>query len=218
MIRALVFDFDGLILDTESTFIEAYADIHARHGLPFDREPLRKEAGFVDYTFDAWRAFGKDRDRASLEAERRARNRELDLKLPIRPGVTALLDAAAEAGLRLGVASNETHAHVEGHLSRVGLLRRFEFVACRDDVSSPKPEPDVYRLVLNRFGVKAGEAVAFEDSPIGILAAKRAGMWVVAVPNDTTRGRDFGNAHWRVGSLEEAILPELRARFGGEAS
>jgi HAD superfamily hydrolase (TIGR01509 family) len=213
MLRALVFDFDGLILDTESSFIEAYAAVHARHGVPFDREPLRREAGYVDYTFDPWHAFGKAADRAALNAERRERNRELNLLLPIRPGLVPLLDDAQAAGLHLGVASNETHAHVEGHLGRVGLLPRFEFIACREDAASPKPEPDIYRLVLNRFGLRGSEAVAFEDSPIGTLAAKRAGMWVIAVPNETTAECDFTHAHWRAKSLEETPLAELRTRF-----
>jgi beta-phosphoglucomutase-like phosphatase (HAD superfamily) len=103
---------------------------------------------------------------------------------------------------------------VEGHLGRLGLLDLFDFIACREDVASPKPEPDLYRLVLNEFGLRPHEAIAFEDSHTGTLAAKRAGLWVVAVPNPSTSHHDFGHVDLRVGSLADCRLPELQARFG----
>ena len=148
MIRALVFDFDGLILDTESALIDAYAAVHARYGLPFDRALFQASVGHADYTFDPWHAFEKRADRAALEVERQQRNRELNDRLSTLPGAAALLDAGRDAGLRLGVASNSRHPHVEGQLRRIGLHDRFEFFACREDAPSPKPEPDLYRLVL----------------------------------------------------------------------
>ncbi len=118
-----------------------------------------------------------------------------------------LLDAARAARLRLGVASNSTHPHVEGHLGRLGLLARFEFLACREDVPSPKPEPDLYRLVLNHFGLKGSEAIAFEDSHTGVargqagrpLGGERAQrldgaprLLARARARDLARGRDLG--------------------------
>jgi len=213
MIRALIFDFDGLILDTESSLIEAYADVHAAHRIAFDRALFLRSVGHADYSFDPWHAFEKRADREALEAERRRRNRERDLALPILPGVVPLLDAARAAQLRLGVASNSTHPHVEGHLGRLGLLARFEFLACREDVPSPKPEPDLYRLVLNHFGLKGSEAIAFEDSHTGSLAAKRAGLWVVSVPNGSTAHHDFSPAHVRATSLAAVTLDSLTGQF-----
>ena len=94
MIRALVFDFDGLILDTESALIAAYGDVHAAHGVPFDREHFFRAVGHADYAFDPWHAFEKRSDRAALEIERRVFNRERDQHLPVLPGIVALLDAA----------------------------------------------------------------------------------------------------------------------------
>jgi len=215
MIRALVFDFDGLVLDTESALIDSYAAVHARHGLPFDRARFQESVGHADYAFDPWHAFEKRADRAVLEEERRERNRELDRSLPILPGVVELLDAARTLPLRLGVASNSRHPHVEGHLGRLGLRDRFEFLACREDVPSPKPEPDVYRLVLNRFGLRGHEAVAFEDSQTGILAAARAGLRTVAVPGRASVHHDFSRADLRVASLAGLDLPGVLARLGG---
>ncbi len=214
MIRALIFDFDGLILDTETALIDAYGDVYKAHGFPFDRPLFTRSVGDADYAFDPWKAFGPGADRDGLEAERRVFNRARNHAQPILPGVVALIDQARAAGLRIGLASNSGREHVKGHLSRLGLLGRFDFVACREDVASPKPEPDLYRLVLNQFGLRGPEAIAFEDSHTGTLAAKRAGLWVVAVPNVSTGHHDFGHVDAVAPSLADCRLAELVARFG----
>jgi HAD superfamily hydrolase (TIGR01509 family) len=213
MIRALIFDFDGLILDTETALIDAYGDVHGSHGLPFDRPLFTRSVGHADYAFDPWNAFGLGADRELLESQRKVFNRTRNESQPILPGVVALMDEARNAGLKVGLASNSGHAHVEGHLGRLGLVTCFDFIACREDVPAPKPEPDLYRLVLNQFGIRGHEAIAFEDSRTGTLAAKRAGVWVVAVPNVSTGHHDFSHVDLRIGSLADCRLPELMARF-----
>lgn len=213
MIRALIFDFDGLILDTETSLIEAFGDVYAAHGLPFDRPLFAKGVGHADFAFDPWRAFGPTADRTALEAERQGFNLARNAGQPVLPGVIALIDQATEAGLRVGLASNSSHDHVEGHLQRLRLADRFEFFACREDVAAPKPEPDLYRLVLGHFGIRGREAIAFEDSYAGTLAAKRAGVWVVAVPNVSTGHHDFRHVDLCVPSLADCRLQELVARF-----
>jgi HAD superfamily hydrolase (TIGR01509 family) len=214
MIRALVFDFDGLILDTETPLIDSYGDVHLAHGVPFDRAVFLRSVGHANYAFDPWHGFSPHADRAALELERRARKDERIRRQSVLPGVVALLDAAREHGLRVGLASNSAHAWVEPHLARLGLLERFAFLACRDDVASPKPEPDLYRLVLNHLGLRGHEAIALEDSHTGTLAAKRAGLWCVAVPNASTTHHEFSQADLRTGSLADCPLPDLLARFG----
>ena len=214
MIRALIFDFDGLMLDTESALIDAYADVHVAHGVAFDRDLFLRSVGHADYAFDPWHAFEKRADRAALETERRTCNRERDLHLPILPGVVALLDAARAQSLRVGLASNSPHPHCERHLERIKLLDRFDFLACREDVPLPKPAPDLYKLVLTHFGLRGHEAIAFEDSHTGSLAAKRANLWVVAAPNPSTAHHDFAHADLKVKSLADVKLDELIARFG----
>jgi HAD superfamily hydrolase (TIGR01509 family) len=213
MIRALVFDFDGLILDTESALISAYADVHAAHGVPFDHDRFLHSVGHADYAFDPWHAFEKRADRAALEIERRQHNRERDLHLPVLPGVRELLDAARAQSLRVALASNSVHAHCERHLARIGLLDRFEFLACRDDVPLPKPDPSLYKLVLTQFGLRGHEAIAFEDSHTGSLAAKRALLWVVTAPNPSTAHHDFSHADLSVKSLADVTLAGLVQRF-----
>jgi HAD superfamily hydrolase (TIGR01509 family) len=182
--------------------------------VPFDRPLFARSVGHADYAFDPWRAFGPAADREALDLERESFHRARSEELAILPGVVELLDGARAAGLRIGLASNSGHEHVEGHLARLGLLERFDFVACRGDVRAPKPEPDLYRLVLERLGVRPREAVAFEDSHTGTLSARRAGVWVVAVPNSSTGHHDFSNADLRVGSLADCRTADLMARFG----
>jgi HAD superfamily hydrolase (TIGR01509 family) len=215
VIRALIFDFDGLILDTETPLIDAYAEVHAAHGVPFDRTAFIRSVGHADYAFDPWHGFSPHADRAALEIDRRARKNALLLRQSVLPGVVALLDAARERKLRVGLASNSEHAWCEPHLARLGLLDRFAFLACREDAASPKPEPDLYKLVLQHFGLRGHEAIAFEDSHTGCLAAKRANLHVVAVPNAATLHHDFAPADVRVASLADVTLEALIAGFGG---
>jgi HAD superfamily hydrolase (TIGR01509 family) len=213
MIRAFIFDFDGLVLDTETALISAYGDVHASRGVAFDRPLFARSVGHADYAFDPWRAFGPAADREALDTERKAFHRVRSEELEILPGVVALIGDARAAGLKIGLASNSGHEHVDGHLARLGLLDQFDFVACREDVRTPKPEPDLYRLVLEKFGIRPREAVAFEDSHTGTLAARRAGIWVVAVPNSSTGHHDFANADLRVASLADCRAADLMARF-----
>ena len=214
MIRALVFDFDGLVLDTETPLIDAYAAVHTRHNVPFDRAVFLRSVGHADYAFDPWHGFSPHADRAALEDERRRIKDELLLRQPILPGVEALLRAGKERGLRIGAASNSEHEWVEPHLRRLGLHGYFEFFACRGDTPSPKPEPDLYKLVLNRFALRGHEAIAFEDSNTGLTAAKRANLWTVGVPNESTAHHDFTPADLLVRSLAEVQLEDLLQRFG----
>ncbi len=214
MIQALVFDFDGLILDTESALIAAYGDVHAAHGVPFDQELFLHSVGHADYAFDPWQAFASQADRAALELLRREHNHRRDLALTVLPGVVTLLDDARTHGLHVALASNSVRAHCARHLARLGLLDRFEFLACRDDVAWPKPAPDLYQLALAHFGLPGRRAIAFEDSQTGSLAAKHAGLWCVAAPGPSTRHHDFSHVDLRVATLTDCSLPDLLAKFG----
>jgi HAD superfamily hydrolase (TIGR01509 family) len=215
MIRALIFDFDGLILDTESALIRSYADIHDAHGVPFDHPRFLRAVGHADFTFDPWADFAADHNRVALESERQhTKKGRLELLAPL-PGVIALLDEARATALPVAVASNSEHAWVEPHLARLGLLDRFAFIACREDVRAPKPEPDLYKLVLENLGLRGHEAVAFEDSHAGSLAAKRAHLWCVAAPGPSTAHHDFAHTDLRVTTLADVTLATLRTRFEG---
>jgi HAD superfamily hydrolase (TIGR01509 family) len=129
------------------------------------------------------------------------------------PGVVRHLEEARAMALKLGVASSSTSDWVRGHLARLGILESFDCIRCRDDVTNAKPEPDLYISVLECLGVRASEAIAIEDSPNGVLAAKRAGLRCVAIPNSITAGLDLGQADLILGSLAELTLAELLSKL-----
>jgi HAD superfamily hydrolase (TIGR01509 family) len=214
MIRALVFDFDGLILDTETALIDALELVHRHAHKPFSRHLAHEAVGRASIHFDQWAAFGVEANRATLELELERINRELLATQSVLPGVTDYLSYARAHGLKIGLASNSGHAHVEGHLARLGLLDHFDYLRCIEDVPAGKPEPDLYRAVIEKFGVAGNEAIAFEDSEHGALAAKRAGLWCVAVPGPSSVNHDFAHADLILNSLAERSPPELMEKFG----
>jgi putative hydrolase of the HAD superfamily len=209
MLRALIFDFDGLLVDTETVLIDAWVQIHAEDSITVDGNVLHHIVGHTDVVHDYWSAYAPEINRVTLEERYRSAARALTLAAPPLPGALALLNAARTAGLRIGLASNSTHAHVEGHLAHRGMLQLFDFIACRDDVTVGKPEPDVYLAALRGLGVNATEAIAFEDSVPGHVAAHRAGLRVVVVPNPSTTHCDFSHAWTKVPSLAHLSLAEL---------
>ena len=115
-------------------------------------------------------------------------------------------------GVALGVASSSSRAWVAGHLERLGL-EGWRCVRCRDDVARAKPAPDLYTAVVECMGVEPWEAIAVEDSGVGVRAATAAGLRCVAVPSALTLGHDFGGAHLVLGSLAEVPFREVAARL-----
>jgi HAD superfamily hydrolase (TIGR01509 family) len=215
MIRALVFDFDGLILDTEEPVYRSWLEVYEAHGeeLPFERWVQIVGSTTIGFhpQHHLEERLGRSLPKAVLD-RRIGRRTELVLANKVMPGVVEHLGAAKASGLRVGVASSSTRAWVRGHLARLGILDRFDCVRCRDDVTNVKPEPDLYVAVLECLGVAASEAIAIEDSPNGVLAAKRAGMLCVAIPNSITARLDLGQADLVLGSLAEVTLAELLRR------
>jgi HAD superfamily hydrolase (TIGR01509 family) len=217
--RLVVFDFDGLILDTEAPVYDAWQAIYAEHGQTLAFEKWAECIGTAD-VFDPGRELaslcGRALDVDALAERHRRACDALIATQPVLPGVHDYLEEARCLGVRLGVASSSGRAWVHGHLERLGLHRHFEVIRCREDVPVVKPDPALYLAVLEATGVPAGEAVALEDSPNGVWAAKRAGMASVAVPNVLTARLDLAHADLRLASLAElplaALLARLRAR------
>jgi len=216
VIRAIVFDFDGLILETEEPIYRSWLEVYEAHGeeLPFER--WLETVGSDNATFHPQQHLERRLGRALSQdvLDRRTRRRtELVLAQPPLPGVVARIDEARALGLRLGVASSSSREWVSGHLARLGILDRFDCMRCRDDVELVKPAPDLYLAVLDCLGVPGDEALAVEDSANGITAAKRAGMRCVAVPNSITAGLDFSHADLTLPSLDGITLRALLARL-----
>ena len=212
MVSALVFDFDGLILDTEGPIFEAWREIYRAHGhdfLPGDWQHVIGQAAHFDPFDELERRLGRSLDRERLTLERRVRVRELVEAQPLLPGIVEWRGEARGLGLRLGIASNSSREWVHRDGARAQARR------CAEEVARPKPSPDVYVAVSECLGVGPEDAVAVEDSPHGVAAAKAAGLYCVAVPNPMTADLDFSGADLRLRSLEELPLANLVQRLGG---
>jgi HAD superfamily hydrolase (TIGR01509 family) len=217
LVRAFVFDFDGLILDTEEPVYRSWLEVYRAHGeeLPYDR--WIQIVGSSTAAFDP-KGYLEQRLGRALTQEvldrRIERRTAMVLAQPILPGVAELAAAAREAGLRVGVASSSSSQWVKGHLERLGILDRFDCVRSRDDVANVKPQPDLYLAVAACLGVDPPEAIAIEDSPNGIASAKAAGMWCIAVPNVITGGLDLSHADAVVATLQGVTPPDLVRKIG----
>ena len=220
MIRAIVFDFDGLILDTEEPVYRSWLEVYQAHGeeLPFEKwvEIIGSTTSGFHPQHHLEERLGRPLPKEVLD-RRTGRRTEMILANAVLPGVVQHLDAARERGLRLGVASSSTQEWVRGHLGRLGILDRFQCLRCRDDVANAKPEPEVYLAVLECLAVRASEALAIEDSPNGVAAAKRAGMRCVAVPNSITAELDLTEADLVLNSLADVTMAELLERLSESA-
>lgn len=218
-LEAIVFDFDGLILDTEWSVYQAIDEIYAEHGHQLDLDWWRSIVGTTgggDWPERLERLVGKALDHGALHERSIRRHHELAATLDPLPGVVDLVEAAHADGVRLAVASSSLTRWLETNLTRVGLFGRFDALCGRDVVGGrAKPHPDVYLAALDALGVDAGRAVAIEDSPHGIAAAKGAGLACVAVPNRITAPGDFSGADLVVESVASLTVTELQRLCGG---
>jgi HAD superfamily hydrolase (TIGR01509 family) len=217
MIRALIFDFDGLILDTETPVFHSWQELFAAQGGCLTYEQWAQTVGTVSTEaehFDWLEAqTGHVLDRETLGPQRRQRESELILKQPVLPGVREMLAEGKQRGLKIGLASSAGCPWVVGHLQRLHLLEYFDSIRGRDDVEQVKPDPELFLTVLADLGAQPREAVVFEDSPNGIRAAKAAGLLCVAVPNPVTRQYSLAQADLRLESLAEIPLSSLIERI-----
>jgi HAD superfamily hydrolase (TIGR01509 family) len=216
-VAAIVFDFDGTILDTETAEYESIRHVFAQHGTDFSLDLWRSFIGTTDHAH--WTEVLRDQvgnhiDVDALRDDRRRHNRSMLAKLDVLPGIVSLLDAALAEGIPVAIASSSHRDWVEPQLERIGLLHRFHTVCIRDDVAQGKPAPDVYELAVSRLGVDAGATVAIEDSINGCIAAHAAGLTVVAVPSPFLAGLDFVTADLVVGSASELGLDVLSDLVG----
>jgi HAD superfamily hydrolase (TIGR01509 family) len=212
MIRALVLDFDGLILDTESPMRTSWMEIYEEAGLHVTEEEW---ASLLGASADPQEAYDLleahlDRpiDRSALHKQRLRRELVLlEREVPM-PGVCSMVRDARQLGLLLGVASSSEGDWVHGHLARHGLLDSFDAIVCAEDVESTKPSPDLYLCVLKTLGIRADQAIAFEDSQHGVASAQAAGIFCVAVPNRVTRCLGFEGADLVVSALSDRTLQQ----------
>lgn len=215
-LRAVVLDFDGLVLDTESTWFAVWQSIFETHGQVYAIEDFHKIVGAESGVDDPRRVLeertGQTLDWKVLDALVSADERRRNNSLVPLPGVLALIEAARQAGCGCAIASSSRHEWVDHHLHRLNLFNRFDAIVCRDDVRRAKPEPDLYLEALRRLNSTADQTLALEDSLNGTRAAKQAGIWCVAVPGPMTQTQDFSAADLVLPTLADVDLDNLWVR------
>jgi beta-phosphoglucomutase-like phosphatase (HAD superfamily) len=212
-IRALFFDFDGTLWDSESAVFEAYRRLYAAHGQHLPVEEWAAGVGTLggfDPAADLEARLGREIELVAADGQDWDRIVGPLHHVGLRPGVRAYVDGAAERGLALGIVSSNEREWVEHHLARLDVGGVWDVILTADgDEARAKPSPILYREALDAVGVAAAEAVAVEDSPHGVASAKAAGLFCVAVPNEVTAALDLSGANLTVGSLEDLALPRL---------
>ena len=211
MIKALVFDLDGFIIDTETPEYDSWSEMFSSYGVELDRRMWEGSIGGSG--LDLYRLL-EELSGELTEPEvvrRRARRRYLERveRNPLPPGVVDYINAAKKMGLRMAVASSSRSGWAAGHLERRKLLHNFEFVLCAGDVSKVKPDPELYETAVRRLGVQGHEALALEDSFNGLVSAKAAGLHCVVVPSPMTKYMNFAKADLRLDSLADMTLDRL---------
>ena len=210
-LRGLVFDFDGLICDTETSSFETAREIYAEHGVELTLARWQDRIGTHGrhWLADLEAAVGPLTNFDALVDRRRLAHHERMQAEQSLPGVDEFTARAVEAGLALAVASSSSVSWVTDHLDRLGLLDRFGAIRTSEDGVPAKPDPEVYLQALAAIGVEPDEGIAFEDSPNGVAAAKAAGLFCVAVPNRMTSGLDLSHADLVVDSFWNIDLEHL---------
>lgn len=219
MTKALIFDFDGTIVDTETPAHRSTERIWQAHGVEFDFEWWIE--GLGTHRKESWveeleRRSGRMLDRDLVLEERRRIKDEITDAQPVLPGVAELVVAALERGLPLAVGSSSEHEWVDRHLDRVELTRHFDHVVCRDDVGGrSKPAPDVFLRAVELLGVHPDDVMVIEDSHNGLRAASAAGLRAVVVPNPLVSHLEFPEATLRLDSLGAHTPLDLLDLFFG---
>lgn len=213
--QGLIFDFDGLIVDTELAAFQTWQEVYRSHGCTLALDTYAQcigSPGAFDSHGHLESQIGRTLDREAIKTHRRQRYAELTQGQTVLPGVRDYLATAKHRGLKLAVASSSSREWVGEHLSRFGLDVYFDALRCADDAQRLKPDPELYQLALTALGLSPDQAIAFEDSPHGITAAKRAGLFCVAVPNTVTRQLLLEHADLRLESFVEVSFEQLFIR------
>lgn len=215
-IRGLLFDFDGLLIDTETPSRRVYEELYREHGHELPLDKWATLVGTIGAKFNPEdhleELVGRPLDWELLTARRRERELELCDLEDLRPGIEEYLAEAEGRGLATAIVSSSTREWIARHLERLDRVNGWDAIVAADgDVARAKPQPDLYVEALESLQLQPDEAIAFEDSLNGIRAAKTAGIFVVAVPNSITETFALDEADLLLGSLDELPLEELIA-------
>ena len=216
-IKAIIFDFDGLILDTETPDFIAWEEIFNRYGLDFPANEYAQSIG-VTYDDDSPLEFlkehmGKDFDEKQLFREFKQQKIELIDEEQLCEGVMDYFHEARQLGLFIGLASSSKREWINHYLDEHEIMHYFDTINTVDDVKQPKPDPELYTRAIEQLGLQPFEALALEDSINGIKSAKNAGLFVAVVPNPVTRATDLSQADISINRLSDITLSKLIERI-----
>jgi HAD superfamily hydrolase (TIGR01509 family) len=220
---AVIFDMDGVMIDSNPFHLAKWADLLSEHGIPFDREKLPKQI-FGKRNDTALRMFfGRigtaARRRLSEELEATFRRTFKPHARPL-PGLVRLIRECARQSIPMAVASSAMVKNIEFAVDTLKLRPYFQELVSGDHVSKPKPHPEIYLKAARKLGIPPEECLAFEDSFVGIEAAKRAGMVCVGI-GSTFRLQELRRqtrADWVVKGFQQVTVPRLRKLFVDRAS
>ena len=217
-VRGLLFDFDGLLIDTETPARLAYEELYREHGHELPLDKWATLVGTIGAEFDPdshlEELVGRPLDQVALAERRRAREFELCDLEDFRPGIEDYLAGAESRGLKAAIVSSSDTDWIARHLQRLDRHHGWDaIIAANGDAARAKPQPDLYLEALEALGLEPAEAIAFEDSLNGIRAAKDAHIFVVAVPNPITQTFALDEADLLLESLADMPLGELIDRF-----
>ena len=204
---AILFDFDGILVDTEWAIYQAWLKTFRDHGHDL---PLSLYTRCIGSDFDAWspKSYLEDLTQLGFDWVRMDEDRQVLIRAELEEegpigGVVELLGAISERGIPQAVVSSSSHGWVDGWLDKLGLRGHFADVVCNGDAPRIKPAPDLYLAAADRLGVSPGGCLVIEDSHNGLLAAHAAGMKTWIVPNRVTAGLDFSLAEKVCGNFPE---------------
>lgn len=214
MTNAIIFDFDGLILDTETIEMNMWLEIFAEYGIEFDLEAFRESIGSYNiHPYDPASvlagALNNGKSKEAIKKEFYKRSMAIAQNSEPLPGVMKIIQEAREKDIKLAIGSSSPLRWVKPFLVRFGIWDYFDTVVTNDDVVNCKPSPEIFLLVLERLGVQPEQAIVLEDSANGVMAARRAGIPVIVVPNSVTQSQTFDGVLKRFKSLEELDLDVL---------
>jgi HAD superfamily hydrolase (TIGR01509 family) len=216
-LKGLIFDFDGLILDTEVPGFLAWKEIFYKFHLPFTYAHWAKAIGTgpsaYDPALDLCAQIDMQVDPVRIREIQLDRAHEILRDVPIQPGVLDFIKQAQKKGLKMAVASSSPRDWVLSHLNRLDLVNYFDFILTAEDVEHVKPAPDLFQAALEHLNIAATEAIVFEDSPNGITAARAAGIFVIAVPNEITKTMNTSHADMEVNSFLDLDVEQLYHNF-----
>lgn len=217
MIRGVVFDFDGVVIDTEVPEFRAWAAVYGVYGCQLDIAEWAVRIGTRD-AFDPYQTLcARATKPVPTESEVYRHKQVITSSWPrpkVLPGVRDWLAQCRALSLPVAIASSSTPEAIAWHLHRVRLRGHFQHIACCDGILRPKPSPDTYLAACHALDVRPSDVLAVEDSPNGVASAKAAGAKCLAVPHALTRSLDLSGADVVIESLADRDVKDILARLG----